>query len=82
VEESLRLATWELQREFDAYDDYMRNKRWEERGLTAADKPALLFVSRWLVEQLLALSESTEGRVGRPLLIRCLASTRRRLLGL
>jgi hypothetical protein len=79
LEQSIQLAKWELEREFDAYDDYMRNKRWLEAGLTASDKSVLLFVSRWLVEQLLALSESTDGRVGRQMLIQCLASTRRRL---
>src|SRR3712207_4925199 len=32
--EALRLARWDLTREFDAYDDYMRNSRVLERGLT------------------------------------------------
>jgi hypothetical protein len=64
--EALRLSQWELAREFDAYDDYMRNKRYLERGLAPTDRLALLFLNRWLVEQMLGLGESTEGRVKRP----------------
>ena len=70
--EALRLARLELQRELDAYDDYMRNKRYLERGLAPTDRAALLFLDRWLVEQMLALGEATEGRIKRPQLVRCL----------
>lgn len=66
--EALRLAHWELAREFDAYDDYMRNKRYLERGLAPTDRLALLFLNRWLVEQMLGLGEATEGRVKRPMM--------------
>ena len=65
-DEALRLSRWELEREFDAYDDYMRNKRYLERGLAPTDRLALLFLNRWLVEQMLGLGEATEGRVKRP----------------
>ena len=65
-DEALRLSRWELEREFDAYDDYMRNKRYLERGLAPTDRLALLFLNRWLVEQMLGLGESTESRVKRP----------------
>ncbi|MBN1203937.1 MAG: hypothetical protein JXB05_03300 [Myxococcaceae bacterium] len=65
-DEALRLSRWELAREFDAYDDYMRNKRYLERGLAPTDRLPLLFLTRWLVEQLLGLGEATEGRVKRP----------------
>ncbi len=67
-EEALRLSRWELAREFDAYDDYMRNKRYLERGLAPADRLKLLLLNRWLVEQMLGLGEATEGRVTRPLM--------------
>jgi hypothetical protein len=71
-DEALRLSRWELGREFDAYDDYMRNKRYLERGLAPTDRLPLLFLNRWLVEQMLGLGESTEGRVKRPMMIQIL----------
>jgi len=67
-DEALRLSRWELEREFDAYDDYMRNKRYLERGLAPTDRLTLLFLNRWLVEQMLGLGEATEGRVSRPIM--------------
>ncbi|KFE63426.1 hypothetical protein [Hyalangium minutum] len=63
--EALRLSHWELEREFEAYDDYMRNKRYLERGLAPTDRLALLFLNRWLVEQMLGLGEATESRIKR-----------------
>ncbi len=64
--QALRLACWDLERATDAVDDYFRNRRYLEVGLTEADRPALLLVSRWLVEQLLSLGEASPGRVRRP----------------
>lgn len=78
-QQSFRLARWDVQREFAAYDDYVRNRRWLDAGLTPADKPALLFISRWLVEQVLQMAESTGGRVKRDQLLDCLDRTSRRL---
>jgi hypothetical protein len=63
--EAFRLARLDLSREIEALDDYWRNQRWLEAGLTAQDKPMLHFLSRFMVEQLLALSEATEGRINR-----------------
>lgn len=63
--EAIQLAKWDLDREFDAYDDYMRNERFLERGLIATDKNVLLLLQRWMTEQLLALGEATDGRVKR-----------------
>jgi hypothetical protein len=76
-EQSFRLARWELERQWDALDEYMRNQRWLEAGIPPAEKQTLLFVSAWLVEQLLALSESTEGRIDRGRLVECLDRTAR-----
>lgn len=76
---SFQLARWDVLREFAAYDDYVRNGRFLEAGLAPADKPALLFVSRWLVEQVLQLAESTAGRINRLQLVDCLDRTLRRL---
>lgn len=70
--EALRLSRWELLRELDAYDDYMRNKRYLAAGLAPTDRLALLFLNRWLVDQMLGLGEATEGRVNRRLMLQCL----------
>jgi hypothetical protein len=70
--EALKLARWDLTREFDAYDDYMRNNRYLELGLAPTDRLPLLFLSRWVVEQMLGLGESTQGRVTRKLMQQCL----------
>ncbi len=74
-EQGFRLARWELARNFEAYDDYMRNQRWLEKGLAAGDRAALLCLSRWLVERMLALREETQGRISRQQLIDCLDRT-------
>ncbi|MFY0570424.1 hypothetical protein ACN28E_42275 [Archangium lansingense] len=71
-DEALRLSRWELAREIDAYDDYMRNKRYLERGLAPTDRLVLLFLNRWLVDHMLGLGEATEGRVNRRLMLQCL----------
>lgn len=63
--EARRLARWDLERATEASDDYFRNRRYVDAGLADADRPALLLVSRWLVEQLLGLGEATSGRVKR-----------------
>ena len=77
--EAIRLASWDLSREFDAYDDYMRNNRYLERGVAPTDRTAMMFLSRWLVEQMLGLGEATEGRVTRMLMEQCLDRLEARL---
>jgi hypothetical protein len=77
--ESFALARFELTHEHDAFDDYMRNKRYLERGVAETDRQALLFISRWLVDQMTGLGEATEGRVKRPQMISCLDRAERRL---
>jgi hypothetical protein len=66
---ALRLVRWELARDHEAYDEYMRNRRYQETGIPDAERPALLLVSRWVLEQLLSLSEATGGRVDRRALV-------------
>jgi hypothetical protein len=78
-DEALRLSRWELAREHEAYDDYMRNKRYLEHGLAPTDRLALLFLNRWLVDQLLGLGEATEGRINRRLMQQCLDRLEARL---
>ncbi len=77
-EEAFRVARWELEREIDASADYFRNQRWIERGLSPAERTPILFVSTWLVEQLLSLREYTHNRVTRPNLVDCLGRTEQR----
>jgi hypothetical protein len=64
--EAFRLARWDLDREFDAFDDYIRNQRWLAVGLPNEAKPMLLFLSRYLTEQALGVNEATQGRIDRP----------------
>jgi hypothetical protein len=78
-EEAFKLARFELRRELDAIDDYFRNQRWLARELPASDRQLLLFLSRWMVEQLLSLGEATEGRIDRARMLECLDRTERRL---
>lgn len=73
--EAFRLTRLDLAREFDAYDDYMRNQRWCEVGLAVSDKAVLLFLSRLITEQLLGLKEATQGRVTQKHLGRLLSRT-------
>jgi hypothetical protein len=77
--EAFRLTRWEIERNIDAIDEYMRNQTWSDHGLRAEDKLAVLFVSRWLVEQLLSLREAVEGRITRPQLVDCLERAQRRV---
>jgi hypothetical protein len=77
--EAFQVARWELQREVEAIDEYLRNRRYLQRGVAESERTALLFISRWLVEKLLTLSEATEGRVKRPALVQCLEAAERRL---
>ena len=71
-EEAIRVARWELEREIDASADYFRNRRFTERGLPEEARTPILFISRWLVEQLLSLREHTHSRVTRAQLVQCL----------
>jgi hypothetical protein len=78
--EAFRLARFELEHDLDAYDDYMRNQRWAEHGLPPGAKQELLFLSRWLTEQMFALGEVTQGRVKRRHMREILDRAERRLL--
>ncbi len=71
-EEAFRLTRWELARELEACDEYFRNRRWEERGLPREARTSLLFLSRWMVEQMLSLGEATGGKINRSGMRQCL----------
>lgn len=75
-EEAFRLTRLDLSREFEALDDYWRNQRWLSAGLAAKDKGLLLFLSRFMAEQLLALGEATDGRITRSRMLDVLDRTR------
>jgi len=76
--EAFQLARWDLTHEVEAYDEYMRNRRWLERGLAPQDKPALLFVGRWLLDQMTSLREATQGRIRRADLLKILEATEKK----
>jgi hypothetical protein len=71
--EALRLARLEMKRDVPAIDDYMTREQWRSAGVPQRDFLALLFLHQWLVEQMLALNEATEGRIKRSQLEECLA---------
>jgi hypothetical protein len=71
-EEAFRVARWELEREIDASAEYFRNRRYMAQGLPDEARTTILFISRWLVEQLLSLREHTHSRITRAELVQCL----------
>jgi hypothetical protein len=75
--EAFTLARFDIARETDAFDDYVRNQRWMATGLPASEKAMILFASRFIVEQLLGLNEHTEGRVSRKHLLEIIDRTER-----
>lgn len=75
--EAFVLTRFDLKRELEAADDYLRNQRWMATGLAAKDRGMVLFLSRFMAEQLLGLAEATEGRVTRPHLLDVLDRTER-----
>ena len=78
--EAFRLARWDLSREFEAFDDYIRNERFVAAGITLEAKPLLLFLSRFMTEQALGLNEATEGRIDRRRMLQVLERTERLLI--
>ena len=79
-QQAFHVTRLDLGREFEAHDDYLRNQRWLEAGLTAKDKGMVLFLSRFMAEQLLSLGEATDGRVTRSAMLDVLARTERLFL--
>jgi hypothetical protein len=76
---AFRLARLELMREFEQIDDYMRNERWREVTPPGRGVELLLFLTRYLTEQMLSINEATEGRIKRPMLVDLLTRTERHL---
>jgi hypothetical protein len=72
VREGMRLARWEMERDVQAIDFYMRNDLAAKVTTTAHDRLALDLVWRYLTEAMLALQELCGGRLKRAHLIDCL----------
>jgi len=79
VAAAFKLARLELMREFEQIDDFMRHERWRDGVAPGREVDLMLFVSRYLTEQMLAIAEATEGRIKRPQLVDLLLRTERRL---
>ncbi len=75
--EAFTLARFDIGREVEAYDDYVRHQRWTACGLPPSERAMILFTSRFIVEQLLGLNEHTEGRVSRQHLLDVIDRTER-----
>ncbi|MBI5546495.1 MAG: hypothetical protein HY901_21650 [Deltaproteobacteria bacterium] len=78
--EAFRLARWELMREFEQIDEYMRHERWREVTPAGRGVDQILLVCRYLTEQMLAIIEATGGRIKRPQLVDLLLRAERRLM--
>jgi hypothetical protein len=76
---AFRLARLELMREFEQVDDFMRNERWRELVEAGRERDLMIFLSRYLTEQMLAIGEATQGRLKRPQLVDLLLRAERRL---
>lgn len=66
----LQLVRWELQREFEAIDETMRNERWREDGAGPLAHTSLLLIWQWLTEVLLAVREHSQQSITRDDLVR------------
>jgi hypothetical protein len=77
---AFRLARWELVRDIEAVAHFMRNGHYKPVAERPRDYLAMLFISRWLLEQMLALREAVQAKVSRERLVECLEQTERLLL--
>jgi hypothetical protein len=77
---AFHVARLELSRELEAIDDYHRNERWRAFAAPGRAVDQLLFLERYLTEQMLAIGEATNGRIKRAQLVDLLARAERKLL--
>jgi hypothetical protein len=56
---AFQLATWEMEREFEAIDEFYRNDRASELTADPREALALVFLHRWLTDSMLELLEAT-----------------------
>jgi len=78
---AFHLARLELLREIDEVDLYMRQKRYLPLAPSERDKLAMLFLSRWLTEQMLVLKDRLQTPLARARLAEILKRAEQRLLG-
>lgn len=62
---ALQLAVWEMEREFEAIDDFYRNERAAELSGDPRERLALVFLHRWLTDSMHELLEASQ-RLKRP----------------
>lgn len=79
LREGLRLARWEIEREVEAIDFYLRNDHAGRVVATPQDRLALELVWKLVTEWLYELRERTENRLTRRHLVACLDEVERRL---
>jgi len=79
IRKAFQLAAWEMEREYEAIDEFYRNDRAAEVTSDDRERLALVFLHRWLTDSLLEVLEATD-RLKRPQLVECLAQTEARLL--
>lgn len=77
---SFRLARLELLREYEQIDEFMRNERWRDFAEPGYDYEAMIFLSKYMTEEMLGIAEMTQGRIKRVQLVDCLLRAERKLL--
>jgi hypothetical protein len=75
---AFELARWELERRYDALDDFARNDRASKIASDRSERLALDFLHQWLTDSMLEILEATPLR--RPVLLECLRRIERQLL--
>ncbi|MBI3722565.1 hypothetical protein HY251_01210 [bacterium] len=75
---AFQLARWELEREYDAIDEFVRNDRVSKITSDEREKLCLTFLHKWLTDSMLELLEAS--KLKRPMLKECLVRAEARLL--
>lgn len=57
VRVALKLFSWELERDVEAIDDYMRNERWQSEQLSPRDRELAIFLWQHWTEQTLSFKD-------------------------
>ena len=76
---AFQLARWELERDYDAIDEFYRNDRGAQVATDARENLCLIFLHRWLTDSMLEIIEVSP--LKRPRLVECLKTIETRLLG-
>jgi hypothetical protein len=75
---AFELARWELEREFDAIDEFYRNDRGARVAGDEREQLCLVFLHKWLTDSMLEILEASP--LKRPKLLECLRKIELRLL--